>query len=371
MELPTLYKKTATGKIQEWTIRTQENIIITRWGQVGGAMQEGQDAVLQGKNHGKKNETTKMGQAQAEARAQWEKKKKKGYVETPDGAEAGEVDDLIEGGVLPMLALGYDKHSSKLKFPCHVQPKLDGHRCIAVVDGKGKCTLWTRTRKRITSMAHVVSAVEALGHCDVILDGELYAHAYREKFEELTSFIRDKEARPGSEVLEYHVYDTVSAGEFEGRLQDLRTMIPSDDEGIVRSVATTEVVNEDELMIVFQNFLAAGYEGAMARNSDGRYQGGKRSSDLLKLKTMADAEFLVVGVEEGRGKLAGHAIFVCITDEGGKKFRAKMMGTLESLKKYWEDPSLAVGKLLTVKYQGMTSAGIPRFPVALRFSENV
>lgn len=368
MELPTLYKKTATGKIQEWTIRTQENIIITRWGQVGGALQNAEDVLQFGKNCGKKNETTAAQQAELEATSQWEKKLKKGYVKGLLSAQYDEVDDLIEGGVLPMLAHSYDKHSSKLKFPCHVQPKLDGHRCIAVVDGVGKCTLWTRTRKRITSMTHVVSAVEALGHCDIILDGELYAHAYRAKFEELTSFIRDKEARPGSEVLEYHVYDLFCPGPFEERLSDLRFLIPADDEGIVRSVATTEVVNEEELMQAFNMFMTAGYEGAMARNNDSLYQSGKRSSDLLKIKTMADAEFLVVGVEEGRGKLAGHAIFVCVTDEGGKKFRAKMMGTLESLKKYWEDPSLAVGKNLTVKYQGMTSGGVPRFPVAVRFA---
>lgn len=370
MELPTLYKKTATGKIQQWSIGTDKNAIVTEWGQVGGVMQTAEDIVAHGKNAGKKNATDSWEQAELEATSQWEKKKKKGYVETLDGAEAGEVDALIQGGVLPMLALGYDKHSSKLRFPCHVQPKLDGHRCIAVVDGKGKCTLWTRTRKRITSMGHVVAAVEALGHCDITLDGELYNHEYKEKFEELTSFIRDKEARPGSEVLQYHVYDTVSAGNFESRLEDLHTIAHGDCTEVIQMVETAHVYDEGGLMAMFDHYLKMGYEGAMARNSDGLYQGGKRSSDLLKLKTMLDSEFLVTAVEEGRGKLAGHAIFVCTT-ERGDEFRAKMMGTLEGLKKYWEDPSLAIGKSLTVKYQGLTSSGIPRFPVALRFSESV
>ena len=44
--------------------------------------------------------------------------------------------DQESGGKSP-LRPGY-KHGGKLKYPCLVQPKFDGHRCIAMVDAIGK-----------------------------------------------------------------------------------------------------------------------------------------------------------------------------------------------------------------------------------------
>ncbi len=122
-------------------------------------------------------------------------------------------------------------------------------------------------------------------------------------------------------------------------------------------------------MVMFQKYLDDGYEGAIARNVSGCYV-GKRSYDLLKIKEFLDAEFEVIGVEEGRGKLTGHGIFVCKTANGAE-FRAKMVGDTAALKQYYQDASLAVGRQLTVKFQGLTKNGIPRFPVALRFAEAV
>lgn len=49
----------------------------------------------------------------------------------------------------------------------------------------------------------------------------------------------------------------------------------------------------------------------------------------------------------------------------------KMKGSLDSLIRYAENPELALGIMLTVKYQGLTKYGIPRFPVGLRFREDM
>lgn len=377
MNLPILYKKSSKGATQQWQIRTEGPTIVTVWGLQGGSLQEARDTVLQGKNVGKKNETSASEQAESEATSQWEKKLKKGYTKTLESALAGEVDAIITGGVTPMLAHRFDQHGGKLAYPCYVQPKLDGHRCIAVVDADGKCTLWSRTRKPITSMGHIVAAVERLRLRSVALDGELYNHDYKSRFEELTSFIRDTDAKPGSEVVQYHVYDVACSLTFSNRnawlienIKLLRLQDPKTTRVSIRPVETSLVSDEDDLMLAFERFLKAGYEGAIARNSKGLYV-NKRSTDLLKIKVFADGDFRVVGVEEGRGKLAGHAIFVCKTSDG-QEFRAKLVGEQEGLKKYWADPSLAVGRLLTVKYQGLTGrAGVPRFPVALRFREDI
>lgn len=376
--LPTLFKKNSAGGSQKWTIGTDGNIIVTRWGQVGGAIQETKDEIKAGKNLGRSNATTTEQQAAFEAQSLWEKKLKKGYVQSLDDATEGKIDSIIEGGIFPMLAHKFDEQGHKLTYPCYAQPKFDGHRCIAMTDNNGRCTLWSRTRKPITSMAHIAAAIERLEMPNTIFDGELYNHDYRDRFEDLTSFIRDREFRDGAEVVQYHIYDLPSSWGFGQRWEFLRDHLklffgqpPGNPWKVpLHPVETVLVDDEDGLMIEFNRFLEQGYEGAMARNISGEYV-NKRSYDLLKIKEFLDDEFPVIGVEEGRGKLVGHAIFVCQT-KSGVDFRAKLKGKQEELKQYFDHPELAVGRTLTVKYQGLTNKnGVPRFPVAMRFREDV
>lgn len=75
-----------------------------------------------------------------------------------------------------------------------------------------------------------------------------------------------------------------------------------------------------------------------------------------------------VGCEEGRGKLAGAAIFVCKTSKGDV-FNVKMKGSIDKLRAIWQARESYVGKLLTVQYQELTTAGIPRFPIGARLKE--
>ncbi len=366
MNFETLYKKTSTGADQEWTISTVDNIIVTRWGQCGGKIQETQDVIADGKNTGKSNETTPALQAVAEAQAMWEKKLKKGYVKNLDDARDGKTDASIEGGVFPMLAKKFSEHGHKIVWPAYVQPKFDGHRCIAVVEN-GECTLWSRTRKLITGVPHINRAVEKVVKGNTILDGELYNHDYHNRFEALTSFIRQETPKEGHEVVEYHIYDlAISDVPFEQRFRNLKEF---DFKSPLKLVQTVLVNDEDEMMTAFDDFLNQDYEGLMVRSVDGLYV-NKRSADLLKVKEFDDSEFKIIGVEEGRGKLTGHAIFVCETEEG-IQFNVKLKGDTAKLKEYFENPNLVVGKILTVQYQGLTKSDVPRFPIGLRFREDI
>ena len=361
---PKLYKKTSTGADQYWSVEVEESKITSRWGQVDGAEQVTTDVIAAGKNAGRANATTPEQQAELEAEALWTKKKKKGYMENLTAAQAGEIDSIIEGGIFPMLAHKFRDHADKLVYPCFVQPKLDGHRCIAM-DGK----LWSRTRKEIRSMPHICEAVSKL-KVPYPLDGELYNHTYHSKFEDISSLIRPDEPKPGHEVVQYHVYDVamLQTG-FARRSKYVTELLVDAGLPLVR-VDTQRVHDEDELMEAFEDYREQGYEGAIVRNADGLYV-NKRSYDLLKLKEMDDAEFEVIGVNEGRGKLAGHGIFKCRTGDGAV-FEAKMKGELVALKQYYEHPELAVGRMLTVQYQGLTNkSGVPRFPVALRFEDKI
>lgn len=371
--LPTLYKQTSTGAQQEWTISVEGSTIIKRFGQTGGAIQEARDTVTKGKNVGRANETTPEQQALAEAQSQWEKKQKaKGYHQDALDAAAGVTNtEFVAGGIDPMLAQRFDKQGHKIVYPAYTQPKLDGHRCIAIIEG-GKATLWSRTRKPITGVPHINRALEAAGIEDgTILDGELYNHDYRDNFEELTSFIKRPEPKPGHEAVQYHVYDWVNDRPFVDRVGSLAWELSNGkvDHAAIVLVETHCVVNEDEAMEYFDLFTQQGYEGSMLRNADSLYV-NKRSYDLQKIKEFADSEFLVTDVGVGRGKMADKAIFTCVTPDN-KPFRVKMKGTLDSLRQYVDDPDLAVGRDLVVQYQNLTSDGIPRFPVGLRIRDDV
>jgi len=391
MRFPTLYKTTSTGKIQTWTIGVEgypyghhdhmeldPADIVTTYGLLDGKQQEARETISEGKNIGKVNETTPFEQATAEAQSQWEKKVKKGYVQTLEDAADKKVDSAyVAGGIDPMLAHTHEKQSAKIVYPAFVQPKLDGHRCIAIY-ADGVCTLWSRTRKLITGVPHIARAVEALlegidFNQPIILDGELYNHDYKDRFEQLTSFIRQETPKPGHEVVQLWIYDIVTEGTFAQRNAMLDLLRQKDEDLLLRDtlvfVDSYNVDDEQEMSDTFGVFLSEGFEGLMIRNANGKYKHG-RSYDLQKVKTFDDAEFKVVGVEEGRGKMAGKAMFVC--DSGnGETFRVKMVGNLDALADYLVDPSRWIGQQLTVKYQGMSAYGQPRFPVALRFREDV
>ena len=315
-----LYSLNSNGSIQQWSISVEDNRIIKEYGQIGGKMQTVSDTIKDGKNIGKSNETTPEDQAVAEATAQWEKKLKSGYSKTQSDARAGVVDTkFVTGGMEPMLAHKFRDHESKIEYPCYAQPKLDGIRCIAIIE-MGVATLWTRTRKPITGVPHIIKALEHQfpqhdgdGPEDrTICDGELYNHAYKNRFEEIVSFVKQVTPKAGHEVVEYHIYDMIDDFEFHERsniIEQAELVNP------LVAVKTTYTLNAEELMQQFSEDRAAGYEGTMVRNADSLYE-GKRSYNLQKIKEFDDSEFKITGVKSGRGRMADCAIFTCTNASG-------------------------------------------------------
>ena len=377
-QFDTLYSGNKNGSVQQWTISVSGATITKVYGQVKGALQTTTDAILKGKNLGRSNATTPVTQARAEAKSQWEKKLKSGYVRVLSDAQSGAVDtQFIEGGVEVMLAQKFSQHGSKIDYPAYVQPKLDGVRCVAILED-GVCTLWTRTRKPITGVPHIAQAIEqqfsgmrwprratrnSLVYTSrLVLDGELYQHEYKDKFEQIVSFVRQSVPKIGHEVVEYHVYDVIEEGAdiFAARtwtVEELNLRTP-----LVR-VVTTQVSSLDEVLSVDTEHRAAGYEGTIVRQATGTYEAG-RSMGLQKIKQFDDAEFGVTGVQPGRGRMSKCAIFTCST-ETGATFACKMEGALDTLKPYLTNPDTVIGKKLTVRYQGLTNGGVPRFPIGV------
>lgn len=367
--LPTLFKKTSTGAIQMWSIGVDKNVIIVNHGQVDGKIQRNEETIKEGKNIGKANETTSSEQALAEATSKWESKIKKGYVEDLQRASNGETD--IEGGFNPMLAHKFADQGHKIRYPAFTQPKLNGHRCLAVIED-GRATLWSRTRKPITSCPHIIKELEAVypkGYHEK--DGELYNHAYKDKFEELASLIRQEVPATNCTEVQYHMYDnpTVKLG-FDSRIEVLANELHSFEKSTAPLkylfLTNTLLVEDEEVMIAaFEDFLKAGFEGGMARNSAGLYV-GKRSYDLQKIKEFQDDDYPIVDIKEGRGGYAGCGIFICKA-LNGDTFDVKMRGPRERLKEFLDNPKTWKDKTLVVKYQYISKYGIPIFPVGERF----
>ena len=298
MKLNTLYKRSVNGKINEWTVETENNCFRTMSGYIDGVKTISEWTCCAGKNIGKKNETTPEQQALAEAKAMWTKKLELGSYESMDDIDKPKF-------FSPMLANKFEDYKDKIEYPVYSQPKLDGIRCVIRVDG-----MWSRNGKKIISAPHIFESLKPLfeSNPDLIFDGELYADKFANDFNAICSLV--KKTKPTSsdltmskEQIEYHIYDLPShTGIFTQRNKALNNLnLPS--ECVI--VTTDQIDTMNDLLAYYEDYTMDGYEGQMIR-LDKEYE-QKRSKSLLKHKSFMDGEFVIRGVEEGKGKLAGKA----------------------------------------------------------------
>lgn len=388
---PTLFGEASTGKVKQWAIHVVEEdgcgVIVVEHGYQGGKIQRIQKVIREGKNLGKKNATTAVEQAVAEARAQWMKKKESGYApleqEQEEAAEPGDREEkeavggegVAVGGrgkgqdaSIPsvMLAHDYHKRGKDIRFPCFVQPKLDGTRCVAV-PGKG---LFSRNKKAYPTLAHIEKFIHRLPET-MVLDGELYSEELT--FQEIVGIVKSETLKPGEEErakkIRLYVYDIVCDLSYEERwlnLQMLFRRFKGADSALVL-VPTESCGSELEMKAKHAEYMAQGYEGIMLRNREGLYR-GVRSTALQKYKEFLDDEYEVVGFQEGQGLETGCVIWTCQTEDGAT-FSCRPRGSREERQRLFQAGGDYVGKRLTVRYQEKTDAGLPRFPVGIAFRD--
>jgi len=468
---PALQGEDSKGKTRAWSIRVFVRdgcgVIETTYGLLGGKMIVNERDVCVGKNIGKKNETTPLQQAVAEARSAWVKTKESGYSEVlptrvspkraspkraspkkaspiralpekaspskapmcaaeqkaleaaqaayadchrvqrpasparatsrkikrptfPATAQAQRAQDQrsnspkaaraasprkaspvkergkgIDASVpLPMLAHDYNKRGKGALYPCFVQPKLDGTRCIGI-PRKG---LFSRMRKSFPHMEHIVAELNQLP-ADVILDGELYTDELT--FQQIVGLVKRETLREGNAEnqvkIKYHVYDMVSAGTFEERYAALTKLLRGHRFRHIVLVPTERCASEERMKAKHNEYVAEGFEGIMLRNPAGLYK-HSRSTDLLKYKEFIDEEFTVVGFTEGDGQDKGCVVWICETEEK-KRFQCRPRGTKEERKEMFQNGDAYIGKKLTVRFQEWSDAHIPRFPVGIAFRD--
>jgi hypothetical protein len=139
---PTLYKRTPNGKIQQWRIWTSGSYVNTEYGELSGKMQYKQDLIKEGKNIGKRNETTPIQQAVVDATNKWNKRYRDDHWITVDDASAWDIGFYKNGTWVPMLAKKYQDRKHKIDFDNNeyiAQPKLDGclYRNTQIITDKG------------------------------------------------------------------------------------------------------------------------------------------------------------------------------------------------------------------------------------------
>lgn len=356
----TLYKQTSTGAVQQWTISTDGNEVVTVFGQVDGKLQTTRDIVKKGKNIGRSNETTPEQQAALQTQQKYDGKLKKGYV--IDKNLATTTRNTL-AGVLPMLAHPIEKKKKYVTFPALAQPKLDGLRCMGVLKD-GVITLYSRTQKEWVSIPHINKELLTLfgKYGDMTFDGELYNHKYKNDFNTITSIIKREDIHPDHELVQYHIYDVVAPGNYRTRTAGLVESL--EDAKYLEAVETVDIDSQQELADYQVICVEQGFEGAMYRNINGLYE-HKRSSGLLKIKDFQDEEFKIVDVEEGTGKLMGRVgAFYCeLNDSSGNRFKASPAVTLEEKATMWQRRKSFIGKQATIKFQNYTPEGVPRFPI--------
>ena len=370
----TLYGITKTGATYEWNIKVVEipaepqnhgNIIISR-GLIDGKKASTIETIESGKNIGKVNETTPVGQAIFNAESKRNKKLDSGYDYTVEGSRA-KFNDLLK----PMLAQSYEKHKNKLKYPCYTQPKLDGIRCLARRVGD-VVTLYSRKGKVLDLVPHINEALLGLLEDGDCADGELYTFGW--DFQKIISAI--KKTNDDTPGIQYWIYDLPNMKNrdepFSERFswEKVNKILKANPiGGPLIPVETPQCETEEQLMMYEERYIKRGFEGSMARNRDSKYLFGYRSKDLLKVKRFLDEEYKIVGFTHGTSIEKECLIFVCETPEG-ETFNVRPVGTHEERKVMYKNGASYVGKLLTVKYQELSNDNVPRFPVGLHIRED-
>ena len=360
---PRLYKMDSKGKIRVWSIAavlpTDDDPYYEQiHGENGGKLQESRTYVRQGKNVGKKNETSPWQQCQKEALAKWVKKR--------DNDQYQE-DFPTSQPISPMRAK--KAVEDKIKFPCYVQPKLDGVRCLAMWRN-GKVKLVSRGNKEFTTLEHISDAMIPLliNNQELIFDGELYNHDYHDDFQNLISGIKKGDKNEHTKNVQFHIYDVITPGGYKERaavLAGFNNFFGDE----LRRVDTRAVFNFESLHEVEEKHLADGYEGCMIRYPTGEYKFKSQSSELLKYKRFDDAEFKILDAKMNtKGRWEGTCAFVC--EVPGGTFDVMPKGDQEVRDKYWTDwqnGKIKAGDQLTVRYFGWTTSVVPkpRFPIGI------
>lgn len=351
--MKTLFKKNASGSIDEWSISGSipSSRIQLMYGQVGGNLQIKNIPVKPMANRDIREQLI------LEIRSRISRQRDKGYRDTVEEAISCANTNSLDLP-RPMLAQPFSKVGTINLDDHFFQLKYNGHRCLiaSTIDG---LVAYSRNGKPITSIDHILNHLDDLPVGE-ILDGELYTH--NTPLQTIASWVKRKQ--PNTDLLRYVVYDCISNKSYEDRFSFICKYIGF--ENPIISIATTKAFCEsDTLDGHLKVAIKRGYEGLILRHKLSQYESGKRSKSLIKVKSFQDDEFYVYNIESSND---GWAKLMCLTKDG-KEFKVSAPGTMAQKREILDNAPEYIGQHVKVEFAEYTKDGIPFHPVAIMFRD--
>jgi DNA ligase-1 len=291
------------------------------------------------------------------------------------------------------LANSYDKQKGKVNFDTQkwfASHKLDGVRCLVIVDENGTCNFFSRQGKTFETLDVLKKEIESLNLCNMVFDGEVCVVDDNgvEDFQGIMKEIKRKDhtiQNPKYKVFDYLMLDEFDNQKSERKLSDRLTcfnMIYDFSKKELKCIdvlAQWAVKSEEHFQELAELATKNNWEGLILRK-DCEYK-GKRSNDLLKVKKFFDEEYVVKSIETST-----HRIIV-----GGLEVEEEMLSNVviqhkgcnvgvgsgfdqSERRKYFNNPELIIGKTITVQYfeETLNQDGCHslRFPVVKHVYEN-
>lgn len=276
--------------------------------------------------------------------------------------------------------------------------KMDGMRCIAIVDcDEGTVEFRSRQNKKILTLENLKPAI--LRFCSglkgaYVLDGELCKVDENgdEDFQAIMKEARRKDYSLDDccyQVFDILTYDEFCRGESKTTLSDRLYLLITLNQAYtttehercwVRPTPQERIHSQDDFDRWTGYVEKGNWEGFMLRK-DVPYKSG-RTKDLLKAKKFFDAEYTVEGVECGRmvtalpgqGNVEFEGVTRLIIRHNGNEVGVGAGLSREQRIAWMNDPSLIVGKVVTIKYFETTVAQDGkeslRFPTLKHVYEN-
>lgn len=264
------------------------------------------------------------------------------------------------------LALPYDDKSKKkikLEDGWYMSRKLDGVRCITLIDAGGDIKFFSRGGNEFLTLDKLKTDIKKLNLVDTVLDGEvcIMNDLGQEDFQGIIKEIGRKNHTIQNP--KYLVFDELTLSEFNNKtstrtFRDRLTIAAltfSEVLTYTTILKQTRIDTEAQLQAEIVNSTTQGWEGLMLRK-DSPYI-GKRSDEILKVKKFWDAEYIVEGaensihrvIEDGREVEEEMLGNVFITHKGNR-VRVGSGFSIEQRRQFYKNPSQIIGKTITVQY---------------------
>ena len=291
------------------------------------------------------------------------------------------------------LANKYDDNTKKKvdfrKDVWYVSRKLDGVRCLIVVDEKGKAKSFSRAGKQFHTLSLVEKEIELLGFKNVVYDGEMCI-VNKEGNEDFQTIMKEISRKDHTiqngifQAFDYIPYQMFSkgcgeAGTFKQRVHTLQKILADSTCKHVSFLEQIPMTSFEELDKLIAKASEKDWEGLMLRKND--IYKGKRSNDILKVKTFHDDEYTVSGINTGPFRYVKEGIEVeedmltaVVVNHRGNIVRVGSGFSIAQRKQFFKYPSDILGKEITVQYfeetQNQNGNFSLRFPVVKAIHEN-